>query len=130
MDLFLTRYDLTPERTIGQLAIDGAFQCYTLEDTVRSGPKIPGKTAIPYGRYRVVLTMSQRFQRVLPLLLDVPNFTGIRIHAGNTAADTEGCILVGAARDAHAVLHSRDALAALMGHLEAEADEIWITVET
>ena len=130
MDLSLARYDLTPDRTIGQLSIGGTFQCYTLEDAVREGPKVPGKTAIPYGRYEVVLTPSQRFQTVLPLLLDVPNFTGIRIHAGNTAADTEGCILVGKARDGDAVLESRAALADLLARLTAEPDEdIWITLE-
>lgn len=129
MELFLTRYDLTPARTIGQLAIGGVFQCHTLEDAVREGPKVPGQTAIPYGRYPVVLTMSQRFGHVLPLLLDVPNFTGIRIHAGNTAADTEGCILVGTEREGDAILHSRVALDALMARVQEAPHDLWITIE-
>lgn len=129
MELFLTRYDLTPARTLGMLAIGGVFQCYTLEDAVREGPKVPGQTAIPYGRYQVVLTMSQRFGHVLPLLLDVPNFTGIRIHAGNTAADTEGCILVGTEREGDAILHSRVALDALMERIQSAHEGLWIAVE-
>jgi uncharacterized protein DUF5675 len=129
VELYLTRYDLTPARTIGQLMIGARFQCYTLEDAVREGPKIPGQTAIPFGRYQIVLTPSQRFGRVLPLLLDVPHFTGIRIHAGNTAADTEGCILVGAERTADTVLNSRVALEDLLGHLGTEPNDLWITIE-
>jgi hypothetical protein len=85
-----------PWFTIGFLNVDDRFFCYTLEDKVRPpGEKVPGQTAIPYGRYRVELTPSTRFKRVMPLLLSVPNFTGVRIHAGNTTEDTEGCILVG-----------------------------------
>lgn len=83
---------------------EGAFLAHTLEDVVRltrneddtiSGQKIKGKTAIPAGRYEIVITHSNRFKKPLPLLLNVPQFEGIRIHAGNTDADTEGCILVG-----------------------------------
>lgn len=82
--------------TIGDMLIDGKFLCNTLEDKVRdNGQKIAGKTAIPYGRYEVVTSMSNRFGKLLPLLLEVPNFSGVRIHSGNTSNDTEGCILVG-----------------------------------
>ena len=129
MELRLARYDRTPARTIGQLAVGDDFHCYTLEDPVHPGPKIPGQTAIPAGHYQVLLTMSQRFQAVLPLLVDVPGFTGIRIHAGNTAADTEGCILVGLERDADTVLHSRLALGELMARLSDASEGIWITIE-
>ena len=94
MKLFLQRIAQTPEYTIGRLEIDGKFFCNTLEDTVRD-EKIAGKTAIPEGTYEVIVNRSARFKRDLPLLLDVPNFEGIRIHRGNTAKDTSGCILVG-----------------------------------
>jgi hypothetical protein len=80
--------------TFGTLYIDDLPACYTLEDIERE-IKIPHETAIPTGVYKVTVTYSQRFKRNLPLLLDVPNFSGVRIHSGNTSADTEGCILLG-----------------------------------
>jgi len=96
MNLELKRIALKPTYTIGKLYIDGKYFCDTLEDTVRpAGVKIKGQTAIAAGTYKVEMTMSNRFKRVLPLLIGVPNFEGIRIHRGNTDIDTEGCILVG-----------------------------------
>ena len=86
-----------PEYTIGKLYIDDIFECFTLEDIIRD-VKIKGETAIPYGKYKVIINQSIRFKRALPLLLNVPNFEGIRIHTGNKTADTEGCILVGTMR--------------------------------
>lgn len=97
--LALLRDTYTDKTTIGKLILNGEEICDTLEDTVRNGPKILGKTAIPSGHYKVVVTYSNRFKTALPLLLDVPGFEGIRIHAGNTDADTEGCILVGIRSD-------------------------------
>jgi hypothetical protein len=85
--------------TIGSLYLDNAYLCDTLEDKVRhlnqGGEKVPGETAIPFGTYKVELTMSPKFKRLLPVLVDVPQFTGIRIHRGNRAQDTHGCILPG-----------------------------------
>ena len=98
MRLKLVRKYLKEDYTIGKLYVDGYYICDTLEDKYRDlskENKIPGKTAIPYGIYEVILTMSARFKRIMPQVLAVPHFVGIRIHAGNTAENTEGCILVG-----------------------------------
>jgi len=109
MNLELKRISCKPAYTIGKLYIDGKYFCDTLEDAVRpAGVKIKGETAIPVGTYKVEMTMSNRFKRVLPLLLNVPNFDGIRIHRGNTAADTEGCILVGENKQVGKVINSTD----------------------
>lgn len=100
MKLTLIRTDFDPTTTIGQLLVDGKQECFTCEDTVRPAgeEKIFGRTAIPYGTYQVKLTWSNRFKRMMPLVCDVPGFSGIRIHTGNSSADTEGCILVGRTR--------------------------------
>lgn len=103
------------EYTIGKLYIDGAYFCDTLEDTVRpAGVKIAGKTAIPAGTYKVKKTMSPRFKKILPEILNVKNFSGVRIHAGNTHADTEGCVLLGLNKVKGQVIHSQDAVAFFM----------------
>lgn len=103
--------------TEGVLFIDGLYFCDTLEDQHRI-KKIPGETCIPYGRYDVRLTMSKRFTKVLPELLNVAGFSGIRIHAGNTPADTAGCILVGEKFKDGVLKSSRDTMARLMNVME------------
>ena len=95
MKLLLKRDEFHSDRTIGQLFVGDEFECYTLEDVVREGPKVPRETAIPTGTYEVILNESPRFKKVLPRLVDVPGFTGILIHGGNGPEDTSGCILVG-----------------------------------
>jgi hypothetical protein len=116
--LTLMRSPSTEHATIGKLFIDGAFECFTLEDVVRQ-KKIYAETAIPPGIYVVILTESARFKRVLPLVKDVPNFTSIRVHAGNTDQDTSGCILVGQRVIGDKILDSTKALEQLMPKLEA-----------
>ena len=95
MKIEIIRKEFTEHCTIGDLLIDGEFFCFTLEDVVREGVKIPGETAIPYGTYQVITNHSNRFKRVMPLIINVQNFEGVRIHSGNTDKQTEGCILVG-----------------------------------
>lgn len=129
MNLFLQRIAETPEYTIGRLYIDGKVFCNTLEDPVRE-EKIADKTAIPAGVYEVVVNHSPKFKRDLPLLLDVPNFTGIRIHRGNTAKDTSGCILVGINRKKGKVLDSTKYEIELTNRLkEAQNNGEPITIE-
>jgi hypothetical protein len=102
--------------TEGELLWNGEHQCFTLEDVVRYA-KISGCTAIPAGTYQVTLTFSPKFNRVMPLINDVPNYEGVRIHYGNTAEDTEGCLLVGTTLGADFIGHSRDAFATLFDKL-------------
>ena len=108
------------EYTIGKLYIDGHYLCDTLEDTVRNGVKIAGKTAIPAGTYKVKKTMSPRFKKVLPEILNVPGFTGVRIHAGNTAIDTDGCLLLGLNKKKGQVLESQTTMAFFMARTPDE----------
>jgi hypothetical protein len=129
MNIKLVREDFTEESTIGEMFIDGVFNCYTLEDKVRDGIKIPGKTAIPYGHYDVVINWSNRFQKYMPLLINVPNFEGIRIHSGNTSADTEGCILVGNYRSKNLITESRKAFTNLMKKLQSVEKKEKITID-
>ena len=102
------------EYTIGKLYIDDNYYCDTLEDVVRKGQKVYGKTAIPAGTYKVKKSFSPRFQKILPEILNVPGFTGVRIHAGNTAEDTDGCILLGLNKVKGKVINSQDAMAFFM----------------
>lgn len=124
MKLRLVRDIVAPTYTMGMLYVDGAMECFTLEDQCRpAGEKVPGATAIPEGTYAVQITYSRRFQRDMPLLLDVPWFDGIRIHPGNTIDDTEGCILVGTGRAAAEVRNSRQAFKELYGKLQQALED-------
>lgn len=127
MELLLKRTEKTKNSTIGQLFVDGVFECFTLEDVERE-VKIKNITAIPKGKYKVVITPSNRFKRNLPLLLYVPNYEGVRIHSGNVSADTEGCILVGETKRTDFVGNSRKAFDKLFAKLKT-AEEINITIE-
>lgn len=125
MQLVLKRNPSTSRCTVGRLYVNGNFECYTLEDVVREIPgkpvkdwKIDKETAIPRGTYLVILNKSNRFKKVLPLLLEVEGYEGVRIHSGNKAEDTEGCILVGKGLGDHCVTDSRVAMMALMSKME------------
>jgi len=108
----------TDKSTEGRLMFDGVFFCFTLEDTCRR-QKVHGSTAIPSGRYEIVLDYSTRFKKIMPHLLNVPKFEGIRIHSGNTSVDTDGCILVGMKRGLDVIYESRRACELVMNEIEA-----------
>ncbi len=134
MKLRVERNQCSAVCTIGELTVDGAFEAYTCEDVVREKEnepvetwKIKGETAIPRGTYPVSITYSNRFKRDLPLVGNVPGFEGIRIHPGNTAADTEGCILVGKSHTDKTVTESKAAFNALFAKIQKALNE-WDTV--
>ena len=148
MELTLTRIAKKKTYTIGRLAIKEQvsdermekaveeYFCDTLEPTWRDykngARKMKGCSAIPEGRYAVVISWSPKMQKWLPILLGVPMFTGIRIHAGNTSADTEGCILVGENRKVGMVVNSNIWLKRLKDKIVAakeRGEAVWITVK-
>ena len=143
MNILLERIARKGEYTIGRLYIKGEYLCDTLEDTDRGlsqdmseaeikTHKVHGQTAIPTGEYRIDMrTVSPRFKRILPRLVGVKCFQGVLIHSGNTAADTEGCILVGENRKVSMLLNSRatlDKLFALMKKAQADGEEIKLLI--
>ena len=148
MELVLTRIAKRKTYTIGRLAIveriddeylagsQETYFCDTLEPTWRDyahgGRKIKGCSAIPEGRYAVVISYSPKFEAWLPILLGVPNFSGIRIHAGNTSNDTEGCILVGKNKLVGQLVDSRIWLHRLKKKIveaKGRGEAVWITIK-
>ena len=142
MELELTRSVKTNKSTIGELTVNGVFECFILEDKDRGlrkdmpiseliVMKIKARTAIPTGRYEIVVSFSDKFQKMLPLLLDVPAFAGIRIHPGNTDANTEGCLLPGKTKSPDMIGSSRVAFTALFDKIKAalQREKIFITVK-
>lgn len=103
MELSLKRIYKGEDYAIGELYINGVFFCHTLEDKVRLlnsyEDKVYGETAIPIGRYKVIISYSNHFKQYMPEILNVNFFVGIRIHAGNDKNDTNGCILVGVSKN-------------------------------
>ena len=137
MELMVNRDVFTEDSSLGQMFVNDEFECYTLEDKYRevegvpiSTWKVPGETAIPLGRYEVQLLLSPRFGYVTPHVLNVPGFTNIEIHPGNTNLDTEGCILVGTQRNEDSVQNSRIAFTGLLAKLKAlpQDEAIYLTV--
>lgn len=146
MDIVLKRQKRGKQSTLGILSVDGIFNCFVLEDTDRGlasnmplsiikGLKVFGKTAIPTGRYPVQITYSERFKKMLPILIGVPGFSGIRIHSGNFVTDTDGCQLPGRSwkkqSGDYMVTESRKAAGDLQNDITAAillGEEVWITV--
>lgn len=137
MKLQLRRLYPRPDYTIGKLYVDGVYFCDTIEDTDRglyqtmSLAEIQAKkkqdiTAIPYGKYKVVLSMSPRFRKILPEILNVPGFVGVRIHSGNTQYDSSGCLILGKNTVKGKVTNSRYYVAEFIKRLEKAGD---ITIE-
>lgn len=139
MNLRLIREKSKNGATLGCLFVDDRFFAFTLEDPVRERAgqpvaawKIPGETAIPSGRYRIAITQSPRFKRLLPEILEVPGFTGIRIHPLNTARESEGCIGVGYVRERATIQQSAPATAELQAAMTAalaRGESVWILIE-
>ena len=130
MKLELKRMFFKDTYTIGHLFVDGQYFCDTLEDVPRA-VKVQNETCIPTGDYQVSIDFSNRFQRDMPHVLDVPGFDGIRIHSGNTDKDTDGCILVGQNKIKGEVINSRDTfnkLFPLMQDAIQEGEEISISI--
>ena len=142
MELQLKREIFTDESTIGTLTIDGKFECYILEDKDRGinntltleqimRVKVYGKTAIPYGRYEIDWTMSARFKVMMPILLNVVGWSGIRIHKGNTEIDSLGCLLCGTRKLSNRITESTSATNKLYAKIESakkQGQRIYITI--
>lgn len=138
---FLLLRDNDPQQAHnwGQLFVedaDGELLGQTLEDPDRrledGGEKVDGDTAIPRGRYRISITMSSRFKRLMPLIHDVPDFDGIRIHGGNTEVDTHGCPLLGQHRNDMGIDNCKAPNERLMNYLlvmEKRGEEVWLEVK-
>lgn len=135
VDSLLLRSDFNEEFTLGSLFFAGKFLGFTCEDKDRhlesGGSKIYGNTAIPRGYYRMTVSMSNRFKKLMPELLNVPGFSGIRIHGGNFATSSEGCPLLGAKKLVNGVADCKDVnlkLLKLIQQVEAAGDECWLVV--
>lgn len=139
MKITLKRIALKDTYTIGKLYIDGEYFCDTLEDKVRDlnkngvfdngEKKIYGETAIPYGTYNVKWTYSNKFKKYMPLIENVPSFAGIRIHSGNTNADTQGCVLVGENKAVGKVLNSKNTVNKLYPIIQKACKNGSVTIE-
>ena len=139
MRLTLMRIANRPTYCIGKLYIDGVYFCDTIEDTDRGlddgmkeseilKKKVKGETAIPTGTYNVFITWSPKYKKPMPLLENVKGYSGIRIHSGNTAKDTEGCLIVGKNKEVGKVLESRATYNKLFNILNATNEKIIIDI--
>ncbi len=136
MEIKVIRSVFNPNSTLGKMYVDDTFFAYTCEDTVRDlksdcSGKIKNQTAIAFGRYELILSFSNRFQKYLPLLLNVKCFEGIRIHGGNTSADSEGCILIGTQGDMKSkIWNCKSKVNGLVSLLKSaeKKEKIWIEI--
>lgn len=141
MQLKLHRKYFKDSYTIGDLYVDNIFFCNTLEDKNRDlnkngkfdngEVKVANETCIPFGTYKITIETSPKFKRELPLLHDVPHFTGILIHRGNSAEDSSGCVLLGENREVGKVLNSapyEQVLVNIIKHAIAKGEEVSITI--
>lgn len=142
MEIEVRRIEKTENSTISEIYVNGIKECYAIEDKDRGlldsmseeqirGIKVHSKTAIPKGRYKVVISFSNRFQKYLPELVGVKGFAGIRIHSGNTSADSEGCILPGTTKTKDFVGNSVKAFTALFAKMKKveKTEKIYITIK-
>lgn len=127
MELTLNRTIQNPLYTIGKLFINGEYFCDTLEDAVRE-IKIMHETCIPEGNYEIILNYSKKFKKIMPLLLNIPNFSGIRIHSGNNINHTSGCILVGYNTKEGQLTESHDTFIAFFDILNQTKEKIFINI--
>ena len=132
MNLKLLRRPTALETTLGQLFIEDSYECKTLEDAIRV-VKIQDKTCIPPGKYKVTLELSQRFGPETLTINDVPGFSHIRIHGGNTHLDTQGCVIVGDRVESDTHISGgavRGVLKRLKYKIKAglEKGDVWLTV--
>jgi hypothetical protein len=140
MTIYMVRDDCTDKRTLGTMVFPDGYVCQTLEDPVRpAGVKVMGNTAIPSGTLQVTITRSKRFQKMLPLLNNVPGFGGVRIHPGNGIGDTAGCVLVGTQRGTFSagadqtIIRSREAMEQVQRRIAAalaNGEQVWLDIVT
>lgn len=143
MNILVNRIAKRDTYTIGKVYINDQYFCDSIEDKDRgltdsmseteiTSKKVYGETAIPTGTYTVTLTYSNKFKKVLPSINNVKGFSGIRIHSGNTAKDSLGCILVGQNKEVGKVLNSRvtfDKLFAKLQEASSKGEKITITIK-
>lgn len=138
MEIILKAVHKTNLSTISECYVDGVLDCHVLEDKDRGSSntgKLFGITAIPAGKYQVVVTYSPRFKKNLPILLSVPGYSGVRIHPGNDADDTEGCLLPGQyypTKSHDFVYNSKKEFEELFTKIKAaiaSKQKVWITIQ-